>query len=108
MHGEPKLPKPGAVAAVHYGECEGCGGVGELQRIGVESSGVGGGFYRLGAGLRWEWCRRARELAIGGQCGGATDGNAVRARRKRNGAGEGHVVAQKLVVYDARRAFDRK
>ena len=46
--------------------------------------------------------------AIGGQCGGATGGNAVRAIRKRNGVGEGHIDARKLAVYDARRAFDGK
>ena len=85
-----------------------CGGAEELKGSGVESNSTGGGFYRLGAGLWWGWCRRARGLAIGGQCGGATGGNAIRASRKRNGAGEGHVDAWKLAVCDARRAFDGK
>ena len=36
-----------------------CGGAEELKGSGVGSNGAGGGFYRLGTGLRWGLCRRA-------------------------------------------------
>ena len=44
--------------------------------------------------------------AIGGQCGGATDGNAVRANGVGNGGETGHVELWELTVCDVREVLD--
>ena len=59
----------------------GCGGVGELQRGGAESNGVGGGLYSIRAGPWWRWCTAALGHAIGGLGSGAMTVRAVRASR---------------------------
>ena len=69
--------------------------------------GVAVGFYSRGA----VHCGRGVGVelghAIGGQCGGATDGNAYRANERRNGGDTSHVELRKLAVCDVYRVFDR-
>ena len=44
--------------------------------------------------------------AIGGQCGGATGGNVVRANEGRNGGETSHVELRELAVCDVRGVLD--
>ena len=62
------------------------------------ATGVAVGFYSRGA--VHHGCRGGAWAAIGGQCGGATDGSAVRASERENGGETSHVELLELAVYN--------
>ena len=68
--------------------------------------GVALGFYSRGAVHRGRGVGVELGHAIGGQCGGAKDGNAVRENERRNGGETSHVELQELTVCNVRRVLD--
>ena len=70
------------------------------------SKGVAVGFYSCGAVHRGWGVGVELGHAIGGQCGGATDGKAVRANERRNGGETSHVELRKVAVCDVRGVLD--
>ena len=64
------------------------------------------GFYSRGAVHRGRGVGVELGHAIGGSCGGATDGNAVRANERRNGGETSHVELWELAVCDVREVLD--
>ena len=64
------------------------------------------GFYSHGEVHRGRGVGVELGHAIGGQCGGATDGNAVKANERRNGGETSHVELRKLAVCDVRGVLD--
>ena len=64
------------------------------------------GFYSRGAVHRGRGVGVELGHAIGGQCGGATDDNAVRANERRTGGEVGHVELRKLAVCDVHGVLD--
>ena len=62
--------------------------------------GVVASFYTRGAVHHGRGVGEDLGHAIGGQCGGATDGSAVRARERGNGGETSHVELLELAVCD--------
>ena len=62
--------------------------------------GVAVGFYSHRAAHRRRSAGVGLGHAIGGQCGGATDGSAIRASEKGNGGETSHVELLELAVCD--------
>ena len=64
------------------------------------------GFYSRGAVHRGWGVGGGARAAIGGQGGGATDGNVIRANEGRNGGETSHVELWELDICDVREVLD--